>query len=314
MLEKVLITGGAGFIGSHVADILVNLGHEVVIVDNLCTGRAENINPKAKFYCEDIREKNLRNVMEKERPAYVIHHASQINVRKSIDDPVYDAENNIIGSLNLLEASKNIGVKKIIFASSGGTVYGNPDELPVKEDSPIKPLSPYGIAKASVERYLDFYFRTSNLNYASLRYGNVYGPRQNPGCEAGIVPIFINKMLNLERPCIWGDGDQTRDFVYVADVAKANVAALEYDGNEHVFNIGTGKQSSVNCIYSLLKLGLASPVQAQYNKNYAEEIPKFALDNSRALRELGWASKTTLEDGLKKTINAIRKDRHWGGK
>ena len=245
MTEKVLVTGGVGFIGSHIVDKLVQEGFDVVVVDNLSTGDVQNVNSLARFYHADIN--NASFIFKKEQPDYVAHHAAQINVRSSIDDPVNDAEQNIMKSLRLIELCRKFKTKKFVFASSGGTVYGNPDSLPAKEDAELKPLSPYGIAKATVERYLEFYFRNFGFEYIALRYANVYGPRQNPKGEAGVISVFINQMLNGQRPCIWGDGAQTRDFVYVDDVAEANLAAIRYTGQFRRFNIGYGEENEKFC-------------------------------------------------------------------
>jgi UDP-glucose 4-epimerase len=226
---KILVTGGAGFIGSHVVDAYLELGHEVVVVDNLSSGSIENLNPKAKFYKMDIRDSDIEDLFKNEKPDIVNHHAAQMDVRKSVEDPIYDADVNIIGSLNLLQNCIRYGVKKFIFASTGGAIYGEQDYFPADEEHPTRPLSPYGVAKLTVEKYLYFYKEVHGLNYVVLRYANIYGPRQNPHGEAGVVAIFTSKMLKGEQPVINGDGFQTRDYTFVGDVVRANVLALNYD-------------------------------------------------------------------------------------
>lgn len=303
MLEKVLITGGAGFIGSHVADKLI-LYYDVSILDNLSTGSFNNINRRAKFYRGDVLT-DSEAVFKKEKPDYLVHHAAQINVRSSINDPINDAKNNIIGSLKLFEACRKFGIKKVIFASSGGTIYGNA-RIPAKEQTLLKPLSPYGIAKATIENYLEFYFKNFGIESVSLRYSNVYGPRQNPGGEAGVIAVFIEKMLRKETPYIWGDGKQTRDFVYVEDVAEANLSALKYKGFSHFFNIGSEKETSINEIFNILK-EIFDSENPTYNLDYKEEIPRVLLDCSAAKGELGWKNKTDLIEGIKKTAEWFKK-------
>jgi len=242
---KVLVTGGAGFIGSHIVDLYIKEGYEVVVVDDLSTGNAKYINKKAKFYKLDINELNvndykLKEVFKEERPDIVNHHAAQISVIDSIKDPVFDAKVNILGTLNLLENCVKYNVKKFIFASSGGTVYKETDKLPVDENQPLKPLSPYGVSKIAIENYLYFYKKVHHLDSIILRYANIYGPRQDPYGEAGVVAIFINKMLKGENPIINGDGNQTRDFVYISNAAKVNLLALNFsleDENKSNINL-----------------------------------------------------------------------------
>ncbi len=219
---RVLVTGGAGFIGSHVVDRLVAAGHDVAVVDNLATGRRANLNPAARFYELDIRDPALGTVVERERPAVISHHAAQVDVRRSTADPLYDADVNILGSLNVLKVAVEHGVRKVIYISTGGAVYGEPEYLPVDEDHPIHPLCEYGASKHAVEHYLYMYAENYDLDYTVLRYPNVYGPRQDPHGEAGVVAIFSQKMLKGETCTINGDGTQERDFLYVADCARAN--------------------------------------------------------------------------------------------
>jgi len=304
--QKVLVTGGAGFIGSNISDLLISNNYEVVILDNFSTGKKENVNPHVKVHYGDVKTIS-REVLEEENPEYVIHNAAQINVRSSIEDPLRDALENIIGSISLLEACKNKKIKKFVFASSGGTIYGNKQTLPVKETASLKPLSPYGIAKSTIEQYLKFYNATFGLEYVALRYANVYGPRQNPEGEAGIISVFLNQILTDKRPCIWGDGKQTRDFVYVGDVARANLLALDYSGTQKVFNIGTGKETSINNLYTIVKEITKYDLTAKHNPDYVESIPKTALDCTLAKNLLNWEPLTSLEQGIRKMLNNLRK-------
>ncbi len=300
---KILVTGGAGFIASHITDKYIELGNEVIVVDNLYTGKKEFVNPKAKFYEADIRDKvQIKKIFQDEKPEVLNHHAAQMDVRKSVAEPQFDAEVNILGLLNLLEASKENGVKRVIFASSGGAVYGDAEILPTPETYWPRPASPYGISKWTTEHYLDFYKQSYGIDFVALRYGNVYGPRQNPYGEAGVVAIFTQKLLNNEQPVINGDGKQTRDFVYVGDVVAVNVAALNYSGSLTV-NIGTGKQTDINTIYdSLVKLtGKNFPQKHEEAKPGEQQVS--VLDNRLAREKLGWESKVTLEKGLLNTID-----------
>ena len=233
---RILLTGGAGFIGSWVCDYLIREGHEIMIVDNLSTGLVSNVPENAEFFECDIRNKEaLQKLFSEFKPDYVDHHAAQINVRASVDDPSYDAEVNILGTLNLLELSRMHDVKKFIFASSGGAIYGEPESLPADENTQPAPISPYGISKYSIEKYLYYYSRIYGLDYVCLRYANVYGPRQNPEGEAGVISIFCTKILNDEPCLIYGDGTQTRDYVFVTDVADANLKAI--NGPAGIYNI-----------------------------------------------------------------------------
>ncbi len=246
---KILITGGAGFIGSHITDAAIDAGMEVVIIDNLFTGKKENLNPCAKFYLADIRHKDIADIFADEKPDVVCHHAAQVSVRNSVEDPCLDAEINVVGSINVIDNCKKFGVKKIVFASSGGAIYGEQEKFPAPEDHPARPDSPYGAAKLSVEHYLYIYKKVFGLKYIALRYSNVYGPRQDPHGEAGVVAIFTGKMLSGQTPFINGDGGQTRDYVYVKDVVQANMLAFQSDA-EGPFNVGTGIETDVNRLYA----------------------------------------------------------------
>ncbi|NOX98120.1 MAG: NAD-dependent epimerase/dehydratase family protein, partial [Nitrospirae bacterium] len=270
-MAKILVTGGAGFIGSNLVDRLIKEGHEVVIVDDLSTGLERNLNPEAKFYKMDIREEKLAEVFATEKPDFVSHHAAQMDVRRSVREPMFDAAVNILGSLNIIENCRKHKVKKIIYISTGGAVYGEPDYLPVDEKHPIEPECQYGISKHTVEHYLHLYKLTYGLNYTVLRYPNVYGPRQNPHGEAGVNAIFIGKMLKNEVPTIFGDGKQLRDYVYVDDVVKANLLSLER-GEGQIYNIGSGIGTSVNKIYQTLQGILGFQEAPKYASSRTGEI------------------------------------------
>jgi UDP-glucose 4-epimerase len=248
---KVLVTGGAGFIGSHLVDRLVMEGHEAVVVDNLITGKRRNINRAARLYKMDIQSWRLERVFRNERPNVVMHLAAQMDVRKSVEDPMFDAQVNILGTLNVLQQAVKHGVRKVIFSSSGGAIYGEQETYPAPETHVLKPLSPYGLSKLCGEQYLSYFQRVSGLQAVSLRYANVYGPRQDPEGEAGVVAIFIQKMLNNEQPVINGNGRQTRDFVFVDDVVEANLAMIGQE-TQGTYNVGTGVETSINDLFRIL--------------------------------------------------------------
>ena len=302
---RILVTGGAGFIGSNVVDALVKDGHEVTVLDNLSTGKEENINPEVKFYNIDLLDiESLEFVFREFKPDVVNHHAAQIDVRKSVEDPAFDAETNIIGSINLFELSINFEVKRIIFSSTGGALYGEPEALPASEDTPIEPLSAYGVAKYCVENYLNYFKRLYGIERVILRYANVYGPRQDPLGEAGVVAIFTGKILKGEKPVIYGDGAQTRDYIYVEDVVEANVLAL--NGKEGVYNIGTGKETSINELLEIFSKVLGREIKPEYAPPRKGEIRRISLDGEKAKKELSFVPKYSLEEGLKKTIEWYR--------
>jgi UDP-glucose 4-epimerase len=297
---RILVTGGAGFIGSHVVDAFVASGHDVIVVDDLSTGRRANLNPAATFYHIDVRDAALREVFEKERPDVVSHHAAQVDVRRSVADPAFDAQINVLGSLNLLECCLEVNVEKVIYISSGGAVYGEPEYLPCDEDHPIQPLCPYGASKYVVEQYLYMYRELHGLDYTVLRYGNVYGPRQDPHGEAGVVAIFAGQMVRAETPTINGSGEQERDFVYVGDCARANRLALEL-GSGRAYNLGTGEGTSINRIFELLKEATGYQGEAAHGPAKAGETFRIYLDASRAREELGWRPGVSLREGLTRT-------------
>jgi UDP-glucose 4-epimerase len=300
-----MVTGGAGFIGSHVVDGYVADGHAVVVVDDLSTGYARNLNPKATFYQTDIRSPEIRDIFARERPEVVNHHAAQMNVRRSVADPFFDADVNILGSLNLIEAAKATGVGRFIYVSTGGAVYGEPVYLPCDEQHPIDPICQYGISKHTVEHYLYLYGVNYGLGYTVLRYPNVYGPRQDPHGEAGVVAIFTGQMLAGEQVVINGDGEQVRDFVYVGDVARASVLALQAP-RRGLYNLGSGVGTSVNQIFATLKQVTGYERPAEFGPAKVGETRTIYLDAARARAELGWQPAVTLEQGLAETVAYFR--------
>lgn len=300
-LVKILVTGGAGFIGSNAADRFIQEGHQVTIIDNLSTGVESNINKKAKFYKVDIRSAVIDKIFEKTKPDVLCHHAAQIDVRKSTADPIFDAEVNIIGSLNLLNACIKHKVKKVIFASTGGAIYGEQDYFPADENHPANPLSPYGVAKLTMEKYLHFYRETYGIDFVSLRYANVYGPRQNPFGEAGVVAIFTERLLAGKETVINGDGTQTRDFVFVEDVVESNLLALNYPKSD-IFNIGTSIETDINSIFRLLKKTTGSKQKEIHAPPKPGEQQRSVLDFSKAERLLKWRPNYSLEEGIAKTV------------
>jgi UDP-glucose 4-epimerase len=298
---RILVTGGAGFIGSHIVDAFIGAGHQVAVVDNLNTGSLSNLNPAASFFQVDIRDTaGLGRVFEQVQPEVISHQAALADVRGSLREPDAYAEVNIIGSIRLLELARQHGVRKVIYASTGGAVYGEPEYVPVREDHAINPLDPYGASKHTVEHYLFLYRHNYGLDYASLRYPNVYGPRQDPHGEAGVVAIFTGKML-ADEPCtINGDGTQQRDFVYVGDVARANLLAAT--NGSGIYNIGSGVGTDVNTIFAGLKQAAGYAQDALYGPAKLGEVYKIYLDASRARRELGWESTVSVVDGLRRTV------------
>ena len=298
---KVLVTGGAGFIGSHVVDRLVEEGHQVVIVDNLATGKRKNVNRAASLYKTDITSRRLERVFRNERPNIVLHLAAQISVRRSVDDPVFDAQVNVLGTMNVLQQAVRYGCRKVVFSSSGGAIYGEQETFPAAESHATNPLSPYGISKLCGEHYLSYFQRTSGIPVVSLRYANVYGPRQDPEGEAGVIAIFIQKMLNNEQPIINGNGRQTRDFVFVDDVAEANLAAMGQDAHG-VYNVGTGAETSVNELFRMLAGLTGSPAKEVHGPAKPGEQLRSVVDSSKIKQELGWDVKMDLTEGLKQTV------------
>ncbi|QQR79032.1 MAG: NAD-dependent epimerase/dehydratase family protein [Candidatus Moraniibacteriota bacterium] len=296
---RILITGGAGFIGSHVADALIDRGHRVTIIDNLSSGSEENVNRRAKFYKVDIgNRKRLEKIFETTEPEAVLHFAAQINVRASVEDPSADAATNILGSLSLIELSAKHKVKKFIFSSTGGAMFDDTAPRPTPESVPAAPLSPYGIAKLTTEHYLRFFHQVHGLPYIVLRYANVYGPRQNAHGEAGVVSIFLTRLLDGQTPTINGDGLQTRDYVYVGDVAQANMLALDATISEGVFHIGTGIETSVNDIFRMLNWQFGKAFEESHGPAKSGEIKASALAAGKAKTVLQWEPKVALSEGL----------------
>lgn len=304
---KVLVTGGAGFIGSHVVDVLIEAGHQVAIVDNLWEhggGKLENINPNATFYNMDIRDTNLHQVFEKERPEAICHLAAQHSVKISTDDPVHDANVNILGLINLLQNATRFGVRNIVFSSSGAT-YGTVEQMPVNENTTQHPESPYGITKMASESYLRFWKNMHGLDFTILRYGNVYGPRQDPMGEAGVIAIFARRILLDEPVRIDWDGEQQKDYVYVGDVARANLLALTAGGGE-TYCIACGNGTSVNALYQGLVNQIGHEVEIQRAPKRPGDIYLTYFDCSKADRELGWKAEMRLEEGLRSTVDYFK--------
>jgi UDP-glucose 4-epimerase len=303
---KILVTGGAGFIASHIVDRYITEGHEVVIIDNLSTGKRANLNSKARFYELDLLSfAEVEKVFKKEKFDLVNHHAAQIDVRRSMAEPVFDAQTNIIASINILECCRKTGVNKIIFVSSGGTIYGEAQYLPVDEKHILNPEACYAAAKVAVEYYLAVYKNSYGLDFTVLRCGNVFGPRQDPMGEAGVVAIFIGKMLKGEAPHIFGAGEQLRDYVYIEDAVEANCLALT-KGSGQAVNIGTARGGSVNVIYQELAKIIGFKTPPIYDPPRVGELNKIYLSNAKVKEILGWAPKYTLEAGLRKTVEYFK--------
>ena len=299
---KILVTGGAGFIGSQVADAFIADGHDVYIIDNLSTGNEKNINHKAHFLKYDINSPDILKIFEKEKFDAVNHHAAQIDVRKSVNDPIFDASINILGTINLLQSCIKTGVKKFMFASTGGAIYGEQEYFPADENHPTKPVSPYGITKLTIEKYLFFYKNEYGLNYTILRYANVYGPRQNPLGEAGVVAIFTNKLIKNENPIINGNGNQTRDYVFVEDVVKANIINLNNNSSD-IYNVGTGIETSVNEIFSKLNKISGGIAEEKHGPAAKGEQLRSVITSDKLYKKFDWKPSVKIDDGLKKTFN-----------
>jgi len=304
---KILITGGAGFIASHVADAYLEIGHEVVIVDNLSTGEKKNLNPKAKFIKADITDKKkIQEIIRKERPDVINHHAAHIQVGYSVKNPQFDAENNIIGLLNIMEAAKEIPIKKVIMAATGGAMYGN-KVTPFNEEMKAEPLSPYGISKRAGELYLNYYHELYQIPFISLRYSNVYGPRQNAHGESGVIAIFTEMIADGKTPVINGDGTHTRDYVYVEDVARANVLALNSDFVGEL-NIGTETEISTNEVFRKVVTEMGAEIEEKHSAERPGEQVTSSLDYSKAKEILGWEPRVNFDEGVRRVV-AWYKDR-----
>ncbi|MCK5572105.1 MAG: SDR family NAD(P)-dependent oxidoreductase [Bacteroidetes bacterium] len=303
---KILVTGGAGFIGSHIVDAYLEEGHQVVVVDNLSTGRESNINQKATFHRADIRDADLMNkVFREENVDVLCHQAAQIDVRRSVADPAYDASVNILGFLTLMECCVRDGVSNVIFASSGGAIYGEQDYFPADESHPTRPISPYGIAKHVTEQYLFYYYTIHGINAVNLRYANVFGPRQNPEGEAGVVAVFTSKMLRGDQAVINGDGKQTRDYVFVGDVVQANTLALDQKG-WNIYNVGTGIETDVNTLFRHIRAITGSGCGEEHGEAKKGEQLRSVLTYDKIDRHLGWQPSVTLEEGLRRTVEHFK--------
>ena len=304
--KKILVTGGAGFIGSHLVDRLVK-NNKVVVIDNLSTGKKENLNPKAKFYKLDICSSKISSVFKKEKPDILFHLAAQIDIRKSVKDPIEDNKINVLGSLNVIQEFFKANRKgKLIFTSTGGAIYGDANIIPTPENYPENPLSPYGIAKLTIDKYLNYYYKVFGFKYVSLRLANVYGPRQNSKGEAGVIAIFTDKMIDNKWPKINSDGRQTRDFVYVDDVIEANILASTKN-KIGVFNIGTSKETNINIIFRKIKKLTNSSCKEIHIPKKSGEQKRSCLDFSKARRELRWNPKYDLGKGLKETVEWFKR-------
>jgi len=302
---KILVTGGAGFIGSHIVDTYLNAGHEVCVADDLSSGFQDNVNGRARLHKVDIRDQRLRDVFEAERPDVVNHQAARANVRESLEKPVLYGDVNVVGSINVLECCREFGVRKVIYASTGGAVYGEPRFLPVTEDHPINPLDPYGASKHHVEHYLYLYQVNYGIAFTALRYPNVYGPRQNPHGEAGVVAIFAGQMLRGDRPRINGSGEQQRDFVHVSDVARASLLALDR-GDNTICNVGSGVGTSVNTIFTTLAELANFRSSALHGPSQKGEVSRIYLDSVKANQSLDWRPMVMLRDGLESVVESMK--------
>jgi UDP-glucose 4-epimerase len=300
-MNRILVTGGAGFIGSNIVDALVESGRKVHVLDDLSSGFESNLNSAAVFHRMDIRDREVSTLFADKQFDVLIHHAAQLDVRKSVSDPSFDADVNIRGFLNLLEAGRRNGLKQVVFASTGGAMYGEPDYAPQDENHPQRPLSPYGITKLCSEKYLAFYEHAYGIPYVALRYGNVYGPRQNPHGEAGVVAIFAKKMLAGEQPIINGDGLQTRDYVHVHDVVRANLAALKLTHSD-IINIGTGVETSVNDVFGVIADRIKPGLEERHGPSMAGEQQRSVLSHAHAHEVLNWTPEVDVETGLVSTV------------
>jgi len=302
---KVLVTGGGGFIGSHIVDALVQRGDDVAVIDDLSEGQRDRVNPKARFYQMSICDPDIAGVFEKERPEVVNHHAAHILLRRSVEQPMHDASINILGTVNVLANAVRSGVRKLIYASSGGAIYGEPEYLPVDENHRIQPVSQYGVSKYCAEHYIDLYARQSKLKYAILRYANVYGPRQNPFGEAGVVAIFARQMMRGERPTIFGPGDKTRDYAHVSDIVGVNLLAIER-GDNVTCNIGTGVETSDQQIFDAVAEAVGYKEKPEYIAVRPGEIQRICLECSRAKDEFGWCAAVELKQGIASTVKYFK--------
>jgi UDP-glucose 4-epimerase len=301
----VLVTGGAGFIGSHIVDALVGKGHRVLVVDDLSSGRRENVNPAAELHVLDIRSEETAQLIEQNRPSTIFHLAAQMDVRRSTEDPAFDASINVIGTLNLLSAAVRAETEQFIFASTGGAIYGEQDVHPAPEGHPERPVSPYGVSKLAGERYMYYFHVQYGLNVACMRFANVYGERQNPHGEAGVVAIFLKLLFQNKQPVINGDGMQTRDYIHVSDVVRANMAAMGQPGYQ-IFNVGTGIESTVVELYEGLRSAAGSDLAATHGPGMPGEQRRSSVDASKLREQLGVPQPIALSDGLQRTADWFR--------
>ncbi len=309
---RILVTGGAGFIGSHTVDALVGEGHDLAVLDDLSSGRREQVNPAARFFKADLRDAGAVNeIVGRERPETIYHLAAQMDVRRSVADPSFDASVNLVGFLNLIEAGRRAGLRRVIFSSTGGAIYGEQEAFPCDEDHALRPVSPYGVAKLATEKYLFFYQVEYGLEYLALRYANVYGPRQDPHGEAGVVAIFCGRMLEGKPVTIFGDGEQTRDYIFVGDIVRANLAALRSNATG-AFNIGTGVETNVNRLYQELAAAAGIDQQPVHAPRRAGEQRRSVISPARAAEHLNWRPEVSLADGLRATFGFF-KDRAAAG-
>jgi UDP-glucose 4-epimerase len=304
--SRSLVTGGAGFIGSHVADRLLSRGDEVVVVDNLQSGRRERVPAAAEFHQVDIRDAaGLRSLVSEFAPQAIFHLAAQADVRVSVEDPGHDADCNVRGTAEVLEAARAVGAR-VVYSSTGGAIYGEVERIPTPESTPCAAMAPYGISKLCGEHYLDLQNRLYGTRHVTLRYGNAYGPRQDPHGEAGVVAIFFGRLLAGQVPLIFGDGLQTRDYVYVGDVVDANLAAIDYQGSHRVFNIGTGRETSVVELLAACQAAAATAFEPEHRPARLGELTRSCLDASLAAAELDWRARTDLAAGLAATLESLR--------
>ncbi len=300
---NILVTGGAGFIGSHVTDLLINQGHTVEVLDNLSSGFRENVPPSAKLHIMDVQSSEASALIQEKRYTALVHHAAQMDVRRSVSDPAFDVQVNILGLINLMEAGRKSGLRKVVFASTGGAIYGEPEAGPQSEIHSQQPLSPYGISKLTSEKLLHFYYHEYGIPYVALRYGNVYGPRQNSHGEAGVIAIFSERLLANQPTIIHGDGLQTRDYVYVDDVARANLAALNFNESPTAFNIGTGVETDVVTLHRKLQEALGIHRAARHGPEKPGEQRRSVLDCTKADDGLSWKPEVSLHEGIQRTAD-----------
>ena len=302
---RILVTGGAGFIGSHIVEAYLAEGHEVRVIDNLATGRRANVPREAKLHEVDIHAREVESIFEEFRPEVVNHLAAQASVKVGNADPVFDLEVNGGGTARIAKLAADHGARKLIYASSGGTVYGDPQALPVTESHPIAPVSNYGTSKFTGELYVELTGRARGLDYTIMRYGNAYGPRQDPHGEAGVVAIFTGLMLNGEPCTIDGDGEQKKDYIYVGDMARANILALDR-GSGGTYNVGTGEGITVNHIWKTLSTAIGNEIEAVYGPPRPGDVRNFWLDCSKARAELGWEPQVSFEEGVRRSVDYMR--------